>query len=198
MKRAWQRILAGIAVSCGMAVATVAASELVIYGFEDGTEGWVIPDWAKTSADYGVTEMSVSTTQAVEGTSSLEIRADFPGGQWSGAYVERQVEVTDWTPFSRLVVSIYAPSDAPPGLLGRIILTVGNEWTWTEMNRAIPLKPGEWTELSVNLKPGSMDWKFFPDEEFRKSVRKIGIRIESDKEPAYHGSVFVDNVRVVE
>ncbi|MBI2885381.1 MAG: hypothetical protein HYY15_04325 [Candidatus Omnitrophica bacterium] len=196
MTQAWQRIIIGLIVSC--AAAAAQASELVIYGFEGNAEGWSVPDWAKTSADYGVTEIAPSTTQAKEGASALELRVDLPGGQWSGAYIERQVEVTDWTPFSRLVVSIYLPDDAPTGLTGRFILTVGEGWTWTEMNRALPLSPGEWTELAVNLKPGSMDWKFFPDEEFRKSVRKIGIRIESDKEPAYHGSVFVDNVRVME
>lgn len=174
------------------------ASEIVIYGFEDGTEGWLVPDWAKTSPDYVVREVGVSNTQAQEGASALELTTTFPGGRWTGAYVEREVEVKDWSQFGRLSVSVYLPAHAPTGLRGKIILTVGDQWQWTEMNRSLPLVPGAWTVLTVNLKPSSMDWKFFPDDTFRKSIDKIGIRIESDQSPAYSGSVFLDNVRLME
>jgi hypothetical protein len=93
-------------------------------------------------------------------------------------------------------VDVYLPYNAPPGLKGRIILTVGEQWTWTEMNRGVALKPGQWTTVTAHLKPGSMDWKFFPDEQFRRDVRKIGIRIESDKTPTYRGPIFIDSVRL--
>lgn len=176
----------------------LCAAEIVIYSFEGTLEGWGIPDWAKASADYVAQEMAVSEAHAQEGRLALELKTAFPGGRWTGAYVEREVEVTDWSPFGELAVDIYVPSEAPAGLRGKIILTVGDEWEWTEMNHAVLLPPGQWTTVDVGLRPGSMDWKFFPDEEFRKSVRKIGVRIESDKEPVYQGSVYVDRVRLSE
>ena len=174
------------------------AAEIVIYGFEGSLEGWKIPEWAKTSADYVGRELAVSPDQAAEGASSLRLDATFPGGRWTGAYAEREVEVTDWSQFGTISASLYLPGDAPPGLRARLILTVGEQWTWTEMNRGIGLVPGQWTTLTATLKPGSMDWKFFPDERFRSSVRKLGIRIESDKQPAYTGPIFLDNIRLKE
>lgn len=195
----WQHRAGGLLVGCLLSFMGLAqAAEIVIYGFEGGVDGWVIPDWAKTSSDYAATQIAVSKEYAEEGQSSLKLQAEFPGGRWTGAYAEREVEVTDWSAFATVAVSVYLPADAPAGLRGRIILTVGDQWQWTEMNRGVPLEPGRWTAISANVKPGSMDWKFFPDESFRKDVRKLGVRIESDKQPAYHGPVFVDHVRLGE
>jgi len=174
------------------------ATEIVIYGFEGTLEGWAVPDWAKGSEDYVAEHCAVSQEHAQEGAHALELGAAFPGGRWTGVYVEREMEVTDWSPFGRLSVDVYLPEQAPEGLRGKIILTVGGDWTWTEMNRSVPLAPGAWTTLSVNLKPGSMDWKFFPDDAFRGSIRKLGVRIESDRAPAYRGALYVDNVRLAE
>ncbi len=123
---------------------------------------------------------------------------DFPGERWTGAYIEHACQVTDWTSFGALSVSVYLPAVAPSGLTGRLILTVGDDWRWTEMNRALPLTPGEWTTITANLTPTSMDWKFFPDGQFRQRVDKIGLRIESNRGPTYSGPVFVDNIRLAE
>ena len=174
------------------------ASEIVIYGFEGTLEGWAIPDWAKASTDYVARECVVSQEHKDQGQSALEIRTDFPGERWTGAYVEREVETTDWMEFSRLSVDVYVPEAAPAGLEGKIILTVGDQWQWTEMNRTVSLRPGAWTIISVKLTPGSLDWKFFPDDGFRKSVRKVGVRVESNKGPVYRGSVFIDNMRLAD
>lgn len=178
--------------------ASASAAEIVIYGFEGSPEGWQIPDWAKSSADYVGEELSISNAHQGQGQYALEVRLEFPGGRWAGAYVEREAEVTDWTPFGQLSADLYLPPEAPAGLAGQIILTVGESWQWTEMNRTVPLAPGQWTTIAVNLKPGSFDWKFFPDDGFRRSVRKIGIRVESNNGPTYRGSVFIDNVRLAE
>ncbi len=177
---------------------TAAAQEIVIYGFENTVEGWTIPEWAKSSADYVGQECLISEAHAAEGRHALELRTVFPGERWAGAYIEREVEVTDWSVFSRLLADIYLPESAPGGLEAKIILTVGDQWRWTEMNRSIPLRPGAWTTIAVTLTPGSMDWKFFPDETFRTNIRKIGIRVESNDGPVYRGSVFIDNVRLAE
>ncbi len=190
--------LSGLLMGSLAATPRLAATELVVYGFEDGLEGWVIPDWAKSSADYVMTDLAVSPEQAAEGHQSLRLQAAFPGERWTGGYVERELEVTDWSAFSQISVSVYLPAEAPQGLRGRIILTVGDQWQWTEMNHAVPLVPGTWTTMTANLKPGSRDWKFFPTDTFRKDVRKLGVRIESDKQPVYTGPVFLDNVRLAE
>ena len=190
-------LLIGLAL-LSLGATSISAAEIVIYSFEGTLEGWTIPDWAKSSADYVGLGCQPSQSQSHEGRYALELQTDFPGGHWTGAYVERELEVTDWTPFSRLSVDMYLPPAAPQGLEGRMILSVGEQWTWTEMNQAVPLKPGEWTTLTVNLKPGSMDWKFFPNDAFRASVRKLGVRVESSGSPAYRGSVYLDNIRMAE
>ncbi len=184
-----------------MGVALAACAEdgaLVIFDFEDTTQGWAIPEWALTSADYVGKALGASQQVASQGKGAVELTAEFPGGgRWTGAYAEIEMHVTDWTQFTAVAVDLYVPADAPAGLRGRIILTVGPDWTWTEMNRGIPLVPGQWTTVTANLKPGSMDWKFFPEDAFRGDVRKVGIRLESDKKPAYAGSVFFDTVRLL-
>lgn len=176
----------------------VFAEEIVIYGFEDGLEDWAIPDWAKAKEDCVAENIAVSEHQAVEGKRSMEVVSNFPGGKWTGAYVETMIYVQDWSAFSAMSVDVYLPENAPKGLGGRIIITVGEEWTWTEMNRTVPLIPGQWTTLKANLKPGSMDWKFFPDDKFRTDVRKLGIRVESNKHPVYAGPIYIDNIKLSE
>ena len=94
------------------------------------------------------------------------------------------MNVNDWSAFQAIAVDVYLPDRAPEGLKGRIILTVGDKWQWTEQNRAVDLKPGTWTTLKANFAPGSVDWKFFPDEAFRHDIKKLGVRIESNKGPA--------------
>ena len=174
------------------------AAEIVIYGFEGTLEGWTIPDWAKASTDYVAAECAVSQAHTDQGRYALEVHTQFPGGKWAGVYLERVTEVTDWTPFGKLLMDVYLPPEAPAGFSGKIILTVGDAWRWTEMNRSVPLTPGSWTTISVDLKPGSLDWKFVPDGAFRKSVHKLGVRIESDRGPAYRGPVYLDDVRLAE
>jgi len=172
------------------------SSELVIFDFESTLQDWIIPDWAKTSPDAVGRVLSTSEEFASHGKGSMQLLADFPGEKWTGAYVEVLMRVTDWSPFSSMAVDVYLPANAPKGLAGRFILTIGEKWEWTEMNRALPLEPGKWTTITANLKPGSLDWKFFPSDTFRKDIRKVGIRIESDKQPVYSGPIYIDNLRL--
>ena len=65
------------------------------------------------------------------------------------------------------------------------------------MSRSFPLIPGEWITIEANLEPGSYDWKrVVPDETFAEDVRKIAIRVESNRKPKYEGVFYIDNVRV--
>lgn len=171
---------------------------LVMFDFEEGLAEWVIPEWAMESTDYVGKELLASKDFASNGEGAAQLLVDFPGqGKWTGGYVEIEMHVVDWTPFSELAADVYLPYNVPSGLKGRLILTVGDKWEWTEMNRPVALKPDQWTTVKANLKPGSMDWKFFPDENFRKDIRKVGIRLESDRAPAYKGPVFIDNIRLI-
>ena len=179
-------------------VAQGAFSEgTVLFGFEDDLGGWEIPDWAYEQDDYVGEELDVSTDIAKDGKSSLKLTVNFPGGRWNGAVAEI-MEYFDWTPYSTISCSIYLPEDAPVGLRAKMVLTVSDDWTWTEQSRSTRLKPGEWTTISANLKPGSTDWRRIkPTDEFRADVRKIAIRIESNK-PAYNGPVYIDSVTLGE
>ena len=189
----------GLAAVVLLAVGTVVHAQgepLTIFDWEGGLQDWTIPDWAKDKEDNAGRIVSTSKEVASHGVESLQVLADFPGTGWSSAYVEVPMRVSDWSQFSSVSVDVYIPANAPKGLQVRFILTVGEKWDWTEMNHAIPLEPGKWVTLTANIKAGSLDWKFFPTESFRKDVRKLGLRAESDKQPAYSGPVYFDNLRL--
>lgn len=172
----------------------LAAGE-VLSGFESGTQGWEIPEWALEQEDMVGKEITVAKDFASEGKNSLAISVDFPGGKWNGAIAE-VVEYFDWTPYGKISVDVYLPKEAPAGLKAKIVLTVGEDWKWTEMARTIALTPGQTTTITANLKPGSEEWKkTVVDDNFRKDVRKLAIRVESNK-PAFKGKIYIDNVRL--
>ena len=194
-----KKVLVTLAV-IGLLFATQAANaeeETVLFSFENGTEGWEIPDWAYEKPDHIQQEIDISEEYASNGNNSLLIETEFPGGRWTGAIIEI-MQYFDWVDYSKLACDIYLPEGAPLGLKGKIILTVGDTWKWVEMSRSYALKPGEWVTITADLKPGSIDWRRVEvDDAFRQDVRKIDIRVESNNKPAYTGPIFIDNVRVI-
>ena len=169
--------------------------EFVIFDFEKDEEGWGIPAWALDKPDHVAKTLKRSPYVASNGKGSMEILADFQGGMWTAALAEidQYLDVRDYEMIS---VDIYIPPHSPGTLRGKIILTVGEEWKFTEMSRSIRLVPGEWTTVSAKLTEDSMDWKRTKvDEAFKTDVRKIAIRIESDRVP-YFGPVYIDNFRL--
>ena len=125
------------------------------------------------------------------------IMTDFPGGRWTGAIVEI-MQYFDWSDYSKLACDIYLPKDAPLGLKGKMILTVGDSWKWVEMSKSTSLIPGKWVTISADLKKGSIDWRRVQvDDAFRSDVRKLDIRVESNNKPAYTGPIYIDNIRVI-
>lgn len=175
------------------------AKDVLLFSFENDPEGWEIPDWALAKDDYAAGEVAVSQVQASEGSRSLEMGVDFPSDpQWRGAYVERVIDITDWSPFRYLSFDVYLPKDAPQGLRVRAILTVGENWKWSEANKAFALTPGEWVVVKLDLTPESKNWRKYLTDEFRADIRKLGIRIESNGKIAYKGPVYIDNVRLLE
>ncbi len=172
--------------------------EKVLYGFENGTQYWEIPDWAKEKTDHVAKSVEASKDYASEGASSLKVMADFPGKIWSAALIEYE-EYLDWTPYKAVSYDILVPKEAPEGLKAKIILTVGEDWRFTEMTRVAFLIPGKWTTVSASLEPGTTDWKMTAvDDNFRKDVRKIAVRTESNKSPVYSGPIYIDNFRLTE
>lgn len=180
----------------GLFTACAGAEEKVLFDFEKDTQGWEIPEWALEQQDCASKFVEASKDVSRNGQGSLKLVADFPGKIWTAAIVEN-TDSFDWTPYKAVACDLYIPADAPSGLKARIIVTVGENWKFTEMTRAIPLIPGEWVTISAGLLPGSEDWKkTVVDDDFRKDVRKIAIRVESNKQPVYNGPLYIDNIRV--
>ena len=170
--------------------------EKILYAFENDMHDWNIPDWALEKEDYVARNASLSKDFSKEGASSLKIDVDFPGKVWTTALVE-VMQYLDFSPYMEISCDIYLPKEAPVGLKAKLILTVGENWKFTEMSRSIPLVPGEWTTVKANILSGSEDWKAtVMDDGFRGDVRKIAIRVESNRSPVYKGPVYIDNIKV--
>lgn len=170
--------------------------ERTLYDFEGDLQGWEVPVWALGKTDHVAKEVVLSQDVASKGKTSMKVTADFPGGAWYGALIEIQ-QYLDLGGYRVIRADIYLPPDAPVGLKAKLILTVGENWKFVEMNGSVPLMPGEWATITANIEPGSYDWKrVVPDEEFAQDIRKIAIRIESNHKPKYAGVLYIDNVRV--
>jgi len=172
------------------------SEERVLFSFEGTTDGFEIPFWTLEKEDHVADSIESTQEFASEGNASLKVNCDFPGKSWTAALVELE-QYLDFSPYREVAVDIYIPPDAPLGLRAKLILTVGDDWRFTEMTRTIPLVPGKWVKVSGNIEPGSYDWKrTVPDESFRQDVRKIVVRIESNRVPVYKGPVYIDNIRI--
>ncbi|MFH1995696.1 MAG: hypothetical protein ABIJ27_01710 [Candidatus Omnitrophota bacterium] len=170
--------------------------DLLLYDFESDRLDWEIPEWAADQEDHVAISLNRSQNYAKSGKHSLKVMAEFPGKTWTAALIESE-RFYDWGPYSWISCYIYLPEDAPKGLKARFVLTVGKEWKFTEMNRAIYLVPGEWNLVTANLLPGSGDWKMISvDDDFRKDIRKLDVRIESNKKPEYSGAVYIDDIKL--
>ncbi|KJJ85206.1 mannan endo-1,4-beta-mannosidase [Candidatus Omnitrophus magneticus] len=173
------------------------SEEEILFDFENGLQGWEIPDWAFEKPDHVQKSVAIATDVASTGKQSMVMMAEFPGGRWAGALIEI-MQYFDWSGFSQIAYDIYIPADAPQGLQTKLILTVGDAWKWVEMSRAFPLEPGKWVTVTADIKPGSIDWRRIQvDETFRQDVRKMDIRVFSNNKPAYKGAIYIDNVRII-
>jgi len=185
-----------LAVVALFSAVNASAEDKVLFSFEKDTQGFEIPEWAIEQEDHVAMSVETSSDVAKDGKKSLKVMANFPGKMWTAALVE-DFEYFDWTPYKELSADVYVPADAPTGLKGKIVLTVGENWKWIEMSRGTAVIPGEWVTITANLLPGSEDWKrTVVDEEFRKDIRKVVVRVESNKKPQYEGPIYFDNIRL--
>ena len=203
-KKSYSALRAKIAEKKGVKIAkdtapekkAVVRKDIVLYDFEIDDRIWEIPEWALEKEDHVASSIEISRDYAKKGDASLKVNADFPGKIWAAALIEAE-QYFDWGPYGRIACSIYLPEDAPRGLKVRLILTVGENWKFTEMSRAAYMIPGEWSTVSASLLPGSADWRMTTvDDEFRRDVRKIAIRVESNKRPKYAGPFYIDEVEL--
>lgn len=170
-------------------------NDKTVYDFENTEEGWEIPAWEKDKTDHVASGLRAVEGVSAKGKGSLELYADFPGKGWTGALAEIS-QYLDLVPYDALSVDIYIPPTCPPGLRAKIILTVGEDWKFVEMSRGTKLTAGKWTTITASLADGSGDWrKVKVDAAFRADVRKIAVRVESEK-AQYKGPIYIDNVRV--
>src|SRR3989338_4481035 len=89
------------------------AKEIILYSFEKDPQGWEIPSWALDKKDHVATQIGVSEFQASDGKYALELEVNFPDSSgWRCAYIERVIDITDWSPFKYLSVDIFLPKDA--------------------------------------------------------------------------------------
>lgn len=167
-----------------------------LYDFERNEDSWGVPSWAADKPDHVALSSQAVRGIASNGNGSLEVLAEFPGGNWTGALVEIP-HYLNLDKYGIISADIFLPPGAPEGLRAKLILTVGENWRFVEMNRGVPLVPGEWTTVIGNISDGSTDWKRTEvDSSFREDVRKIAIRVESNRKPAYKGPFYIDNVTV--
>lgn len=172
-----------------------AVADVKIADFETDQLTWGVPDWALEKADHVAKKIELSSDVASDGKKSLKIDAAFTGQGWTAAVVEVQ-DYFDLSASQKVAVDVYLPKDAPEGLTGNIVLTVGDGWTWTEQLRSVPLVPGKWTTVEANIADGSKDWKKATvDNAWRSDIRKVDIRVISEKKAAYSGPVYIDHIR---
>lgn len=165
-----------------------------LYDFENSTQSWEIPLWAKEKSDHVATALARASFGEGETLSnSLKVDVDFSGQNWSAALVEVQ-EYMDLSGYRNIFCEIYLPSEAPSGLKAKMILTVGENWDFVEMSRSVNLGPGKWTLITADMTPESRDWRrTSPSDEFPSDIRKMALRVESNKTP-YRGPFYIDNI----
>jgi hypothetical protein len=167
-----------------------------LYDFEKDNNGWEIPSWAFDKTDHVAVSMEPVSNISSNGSWALGVYSEFPGNKWSGALVEIQ-QYLDLSGYDKISVDIYLPPEAPAGLRGKLMLTIGEDWKFVEMTRTTRLSPGKWTTISADISEGNNTvWRRTTvDKAFKEDIRKIAIRIESNK-PAYKGPFFIDNITI--
>lgn len=168
----------------------------LLYDYEGTRDGWEIPAWAFEKSDHKALEVKQSKDIASHGEGSLRLMVDFPGGAWNAALVEI-AHFLDLEAYDMISADISVPNTCPRGLKAKFILTLGEDWRFTEMSHNVPLSPGKWTTITADLTGESFDWKRTTLSTVDKQdVRKIAIRFESNMRPIYTGPIYIDNVRV--
>jgi len=108
---------------------------VILYGFEQGLDGWDIPGWALEKPDHVARDFKRTTSEASEGEGSLEIQTEFSKEQWTAALVEIP-HFLDLNKYDRISSDLFIPAEAPTGLKAKLIFTIGEDWAFIEIPRA--------------------------------------------------------------
>lgn len=178
-----------------------AAQPVVLYGFEQDTEGWTLPDWpdANKNEQGQITQPVCSISQATEGKQSLSALFYIASGRSSQGFVGVR-PLSDWRPFRRVLVDVFLPMEAPEGLNAQFYM-MGEGWHWHQGKQTVLLRPGHWTTVSADL-AGSASAAYWACAEGDlqsglANVLDFGLRF-GNNEPnwaGYHGWISVDNFR---
>ena len=181
----------------------------IIFDFEKGNKGWLVPDWAIMQEDHVGKDLSISLDSNNETNNVLKLECDFPGDVWSAAVVEYEKEM-DLTGYKSLSVDIFLPKEAVGDLYQARIIIVAGPWWWIQMRKSVHLINGKWNHIEANLNVGAtelMYWKGRNRSECLQAnisdVKKIIIRIEYNANPSqaskpYKGPIFIDNIVIKE
>lgn len=183
-----------------------APEEDMRFTFDEGTEGWKVPDWAFEQRDYVAGKVGLSAETVKSGPGALEVICDFPGNRWAAALVEIERDM-DLTQYNEISADIFIPRGAPKGFFkARFAMTVGIGWHFIEMREPVELMPGKWITLKTKIEKEELplsSWRGRGERQLYKHinmVRKIAVRIEYDASPPhtiggrYKGPIFIDNV----
>ncbi|MDD5634401.1 MAG: hypothetical protein PHW46_03895 [Candidatus Omnitrophica bacterium] len=178
------------------------------FDFESDTEGWDVPDWAMEQEDHVGKILEVSDEKALKGDKSLKLICAFPGSEWTAGVVEYVMDM-DLSGYKSISADIFLPKEAKGGLYKARIILVAGPWWIIEQRYPVPLKTGQWTEVTAKLdvtpEEELMFWKRKTIEASLpaniNNVRKIVIRIEYDANPShagppYEGAVYIDNIAI--
>ncbi len=177
------------------------------FDFENGIEGWEIPDWAAEQKDCVGLDYGVTTEKAFSGDRSMKVDTNFPGTAWTAAVIEYAKDI-DLSGYSKIKARIYIPKESNnQQMFGRIILTAG-PWFFIEMKEPIQLKTGSWTTIEAKLDVSRLGelsyWKCVDANtcllDNLKKVKRIAVRVEYNASfqsgPPYKGPVYIDDITI--
>ena len=184
----------------------VVEVEKISYSFEDGPEGWIIPEWALSNEDYSAIDLVTSNEQASDGIGSLRLNCDFPGNIWKAALIELPRDF-DLTGYEFISMDIFLPKIARTNLINARIVIGAGDLPFIESKLTKKLRPGKWTTIKARLdvdEKGQLSyWKCQSKEEclvpYMSKVNTLSLRIEYNANQSlagnpYKGPIYVDNV----
>jgi hypothetical protein len=177
-------------------------SWISLYDFEQGTDGWTMPDWPDANKDEkgAIYHPESSQDFASSGTKALRVPLRFIAGKDAKGFVGVRPNA-DWSPFQQVRVAVYLPAGAPTGLHVGFYM-MGGGWKWREAKQTIPLVPGQWTTLEAPLvgKEATDLWNFDATglSQALQGIIDFGVRIEKtgSDQTSYTGPVYLDTVEV--
>jgi len=155
------------------------------------------------------TKAAYSTEAASEGRQSLRVEADFPGELCLIRSFDQ--EIMDAGAYDLLTFDVFVPKGAPAHLRAMIYLR-DREFNWYEELLPEELRPGDWTRLILDLRPGrnGLCAPLLPatgkpahgrpwDGYSRQRLRALGLRLFASREftRPYKGPVYLDNIRLL-